>query len=631
MVNRMTHRRLFTLIIMWGLFTVGAAFAQTTAFTYQGKLTDSGSPANGNYDLTFKLFDTATVGSGTQQGATLSLTNVAVSAGVFTVQLDFGACASCFSGAARYLDIAVKPTSGSTFTQLAPRQPITANPYAIKSLSAATADGLSMMCVSCITSSQIASVNGSAVTGNLAGSQISGAIPVASVPAGSSSYIQNTTTPQATASFNISGDGTAGGTLSGDTVNAATQYNLGGARVLSVTGSSAFMNSNTFVGVGAGASNIPDNSGGNRNSFFGQNAGMSNTTGVNNAFFGNSAGMGNTTGLSNVFIGYSAGARHTTGNGNVFIGQFSDFTTVNPTGNSNTLLGTSTKINSGLSNATAIGTHAMVTQSDSLVLGSIQGVNAASSNTKVGIGTTAPSYRLHVEEPGNLGLRVGTSTAGGRVASFGPFGNFEIDAPNIPGGRFLVNESGLVNIGNGRLVVTETGDLNLGNGQFVANQFGNVGINRASPVATLDVNGNIRFTSLGAAGGTALCLNSSSYISFCSSSRRYKTNIADWHSGLDLLSHLRPVTFDWKESHAHDLGLVAEEVAEVEPLLATHNPKGEIEGVKYDRISVVLVNAVKEQQAQIERQAELIKRQQAQLEGLKRLVCKRRGNAKACR
>ena len=44
----------------------GIALAQTTAFTYQGKLVDNGAPASGNYDLTFKLFDTATVGSGVQ-------------------------------------------------------------------------------------------------------------------------------------------------------------------------------------------------------------------------------------------------------------------------------------------------------------------------------------------------------------------------------------------------------------------------------------------------------------------------------------------------------------------------------------------------------------------------------------
>src|SRR5215813_10300053 len=190
--------------------SAGMAFAQTTAFTYQGKLVDNSTPASGNYDLTFKLFDTPTIGNGAQQGATLNLTNVAVSAGVFTVQLDFGACPTCFTGAARFLEIAVKPTSGSTFTTLAPRQAITATPYAIKSLNAATADGLSVNCVSCVTSSQIQSVNGSAV---------SGAIPVASVPAGSDNYIQNTTTQQATSNFNISGMGAA------NILSAATQYN----------------------------------------------------------------------------------------------------------------------------------------------------------------------------------------------------------------------------------------------------------------------------------------------------------------------------------------------------------------------------------------------------------------------
>ena len=65
---------------------------------------------------------------------------------------------------------------------------------------------------------------------------------------------------------------------------------------------------------------------------------------------------------------------------------------------------------------------------------------------------------------------------------------------------------------------------------------------------------------------------------------------------------MRPVTFDWKQGGEHDLGLVAEEVAKVEPLLVTHNEKGEIEGVKYDRIAVVLINAIKQQQEQMERQ-----------------------------
>ena len=55
--------------------------------------------------------------------------------------------------------------------------------------------------------------------------------------------------------------------------------------------------------------------------------------------------------------------------------------------------------------------------------------------------------------------------------------------------------------------------------------------------------------------------------------------------------------------------VVAEEVAEAEPLLVNRNDKGEVEGVKYDRLSAVFINAFKEQQDQIEQQAAQIKAQ----------------------
>src|SRR5436190_4513542 len=89
-------------------FTASAAAAQGTAFTYQGKLTEAGSPANGNYDLEFALFDAST--GGVQQGQRETRNPVTASAGVFTVTLDFGA--NVFSGAARYLEIGVRPASG---------------------------------------------------------------------------------------------------------------------------------------------------------------------------------------------------------------------------------------------------------------------------------------------------------------------------------------------------------------------------------------------------------------------------------------------------------------------------------------------------------------------------------------
>ena len=89
----------------------GAAFAQTTLFTSQWRLTDANSVPDGIYEMQFKLFDAAA--DGQQVGSTLTLDGfgsnppaVTVTGGAFTVHLDFGADA--FPGADRYLEVAIK-------------------------------------------------------------------------------------------------------------------------------------------------------------------------------------------------------------------------------------------------------------------------------------------------------------------------------------------------------------------------------------------------------------------------------------------------------------------------------------------------------------------------------------------
>jgi hypothetical protein len=98
-----------------------------TGFTYQGQLKSGGNPANGQYDLQFKLYDA--LSGGTQVGSTLTVSNQTVTEGLFTVPLDFGA--NAFQGDARWLEIAVRQTGGGTYTTLSPRQPLTAVPYAM--------------------------------------------------------------------------------------------------------------------------------------------------------------------------------------------------------------------------------------------------------------------------------------------------------------------------------------------------------------------------------------------------------------------------------------------------------------------------------------------------------------------
>ena len=81
----------------------------------------------------------------------------------------------------------------------------------------------------------------------------------------------------------------------------------------------------------------------------------------------------------------------------------------------------------------------------------------------------------------------------------------------------------------------------------------------------------------------------------------------------------------------HDLGLGAEDVAAVEPLLAVYDKDGRVEGVKYDRIGVVLLNAVKEQQVQIETQKRQIEEQRMLIEGLRQTLCTQSPEAAVCR
>lgn len=103
-----------------------AASPLGTVFTYQGRLTSGTNAAHGLYDFQFSAWDA--VSGGAQQGATLSTNAVGVSNGLFVVRLDFGAI---FDGNARWLAIAVKTNLSGTFSNLTPRQPLTAAPYAL--------------------------------------------------------------------------------------------------------------------------------------------------------------------------------------------------------------------------------------------------------------------------------------------------------------------------------------------------------------------------------------------------------------------------------------------------------------------------------------------------------------------
>ncbi|MBC7696245.1 MAG: hypothetical protein H7141_12455 [Burkholderiales bacterium] len=224
---------------------------------------------------------------------------------------------------------------------------------------------------------------------------------------------------------------TAGTNFLGTTDNVDLQF-----RVNNIQGGKINIGSNqTFFGYQAGLATT-----GTSNSFFGTNAGIINSSGLSNTGIGyntlsnsNSSyntGVGVTSlrnltsGGSNTFMGVSSGFYFTSGSGNTGLGMYaaeggngagigsyntaigyaagSGFSgTPNnlpiTSGSYNSFLGYGAALNSGaFNNASAIGAYALAGASDVMVLGSINGTNGATADTKVGIGITTPLYPLHV-------------------------------------------------------------------------------------------------------------------------------------------------------------------------------------------------------------------------------------------
>ena len=343
--------------------------------------------------------------------------------------------------------------------------------------------------------------------------------------------------------------------LLGFTGNTSLQFGGGGGNT--ATGFRAFA-SDTFgyQNTSSGYFALNANTQGNENVADGAQALTLNTVGSNNTAIGHSALYANNTGNYNTAVGYGA-----------FYG--------NNTGNYNTAIGYQAGALSfpNLTNATAIGANAAVTASNSLVLGSINGVNTATADTNVGIGITAPVARLHVGPANGIGLRVegpNSQGTGAFAASFGGWGDFNIDAVGIVGGRFSVKETGQVTIGATSPFSILT-----------------IGFGLGSPVAD----------------GWGVY-----------SSRRWKTNIQTLNGALNKVERLRGVSYDMKDSGKHQIGMIAEEVGAVVPEVVTWEKNGtDAQSVDYSRLTALLIEATKEQQALICQQQKQIHAQEARL------------------
>ncbi|MBS1797148.1 MAG: hypothetical protein JSS81_25195 [Acidobacteria bacterium] len=234
----------FVIFSIFLLLSVSAVAAQTSEFTYQGRLTDNSLPASGNYSMKFRLYDA--VSGGTQIGAEVPVL-VTITGGAFSVTLDFGANAFP-AGGERWLEVQV----GTTI--LAPRQKMTAAPLAVRALDANRAD----------VADNALKLGGTPADQYVltTDSRLTDARPPA---AGSGNYIQNQNAAPQSADFNINGSGTIAGNLTvGGTISGNVSIPSLGQSTTTVYGTGrAFVccNSNYVLLPGLTATvNVPANS-----------------------------------------------------------------------------------------------------------------------------------------------------------------------------------------------------------------------------------------------------------------------------------------------------------------------------------------------------------------------------------
>ena len=199
--------------------TASAAFGQGNAFSFQGRLNDGTNPANGSYDLQFRLYDA--IAGGTQIGAVVARPNTTLINGVFSVALDFGATAFNNPNSI-FIEIAVRPNGNpNAYTILGPRQQLTVVPFSVRAANAPNADNATNAQNSVNATNAQNSVNATTATNSLSlggvtagnylqtngnGSQLSNVNAVTATTANNSLNLGGFT-PSSYARFNITNTG----------------------------------------------------------------------------------------------------------------------------------------------------------------------------------------------------------------------------------------------------------------------------------------------------------------------------------------------------------------------------------------------------------------------------------------
>ena len=379
-------------------------FAQGTAFNYEGRLDDAGGPVTGPYDMRFTVYDAGTGGSIVAGPATDN--SVSVDNGLFTVTLDFGD--GIFTGAARWLEIAVKPSGAGSFTTLTPRQALLPTPYAITAenltgtLPAAQLGGtvgnsqlannsVTVTAGTGLSGGGTVALGGSTTLNNAGVLSVAGNADITASTLNGVVTLGDTATDTDTASTIVKRDGS--GNFSAGTITLDGGLNLPfsvwPAGIIYSVGSPllhCFGSDNVFLGLNAGNFSMT----GNQNAVIGSAAFMYNSSGSFNTANGSHALQQNTSGSCNAANGCQALTCNSSGSYNTANGARPLY--YNTSGSFNTANGSEALYNNTTgANNTANGYQALYSSTTS-TNNTANGFQALYANT-TGFGNTANGYR----------------------------------------------------------------------------------------------------------------------------------------------------------------------------------------------------------------------------------------------
>ena len=360
---------------------------------------------------------------------------------------------------------------------------------------------------------------------------------------------------------------------------------------------------NSFLGYYAGFNNTE----GNSNVFIGHESGLENEWGNWNVFIGNNTGRDNTTGSSNIMIGDEAGISNVDGNGNVMMGDWAGYS--NTEGSTNVFIGIDAGFSniSGYSNvfigpytgyANNIGEH-------NVFLGLYSGEDNVDGNSNTFLGSGSGWSNISGSENVSIGLLAGSDNNGNNNTFVGSYAGElnEFGENNV----FIGYGAGRNETGSGKLYINND---SLSGVPLVYGEFSDTDP-YLNITAFTDVTGDMGVTGNMGVDGDITGTNITEI-----SDRKWKTNIGDYDNALMQVSKLRGVTYNWINDESRNwntdemqIGLIAQEVETVIPELVKTDQQGD-KSVNYSKLTVVLLEALKEQQEMIEelqREIEILK------------------------